>query len=197
MPLSTIAQLAVTFFLIMDSIGNIPLYLSLLHRFPEAKRRRIIIREMVIALVVILLFAYLGNEFLQLLHVKQATVGMAGGIILFIISLQMIFPSKEDKSSLKPGEEPFIVPLAVPLIAGPAILAAVMIYANQQHDFTKMTIALVIAWIASLFVLLSSTVLQKLLGTRVLLAGERLMGFIMTLISLNLVTDGIISFLQP
>lgn len=193
----SIARLAVTFFLIMDSIGNIPLYLSLLHRVPEKRRSKIILREMLISLGVILLFAYLGNQFLGLLHVKKATVGMAGGIILFIISLQMIFPKKEDKITLKAGEEPFIVPLAVPLVAGPAILGAVMIYADQLQNFGAMTMALVIAWVASLIVLLSSSFLAKVVGPRVLAAGERLMGFVMTLIAINLFTDGILAFLRP
>lgn len=192
----SIARLAVTFFLIMDSIGNIPLYLSLLHRFPEKRRSKIILREMLISLGVILLFAYLGNQFLGLLHVKKATVAMAGGIILFIISLQMIFPKKEDKITLKAGEEPFIVPLAVPLVAGPAILGAVMIYADQLQNFGVMTMALIIAWIASLIVLLSSSFLAKVVGPRVLAAGERLMGFVMTLIAINLFTDGILEFLR-
>ncbi len=193
----SIARLAVTFFIIMDSIGNIPLYLSLLHRFPEKKRRKIIVREMLIALGVILLFAFLGNEFLELLHVKQSTVGIAGGVILFIIALQMIFPNKDEKLSLKAGEDPFIVPLAVPFVAGPAILGAVMIYADQLEDFTTMTSALLIAWGASLIVLLSSSLLARLVGKQVLIAGERLMGFVMTLIALNLLTDGLALFLRP
>jgi multiple antibiotic resistance protein len=121
---------------------------------------------------------------------------MAGGIILFIIALQMIFPAREDKVALKAGEEPFIVPLAVPLIAGPAILGTVMIYASRTGDFLTMSIALIIAWIVSLVILLSSTWLQRLFGNRVLTAGERLMGFIMTLIAVNLLTDGIIEFLR-
>lgn len=194
---TSIAQLAVTFFLIMDSVGNIPIYLSLLHRFSEKKRRQIIIREMIISLAVILLFAFLGNKFLALLHVKESTVGMAGGIILFIIALQMIFPAKEEKIALKTNEEPFIVPLAVPLIAGPAILGTVMIYADRLNDFGAMSLALFIAWSASLALLLCSSLLQRLVGKNVLIAGERLMGFIMTLIALNLLTDGIIEFLRP
>ncbi len=192
----SVARLAVTFFIIMDSIGNIPLCLSLLDRFPKKKKYKIIVREMFIALAVILLFTFLGNKFLELLHVKTSTVGIAGGLVLFIISLQMIFPKKNDEISLKSVEEPFIVPIAVPLIAGPSLLGAVMIITEEQANTSTITIALLIAWLASLAILLSSSLLVRLVGNQVLIAGERLMGFIMTIIALNLLTDGLELFLR-
>lgn len=189
----SLAELAVSFFLILDSVGSIPIYLALLQGFPAKRRKHIIMREMIVALLVILLFTFLGNGLLKLLHVNSGTVSIAGGIILFIIALQMIFPTRE--ASLK-RTEPFIVPLAVPLIAGPAILGTVMIYANSYQNYGTMLTALLLAWAASLAVLLSASTLRKWVGDNVLQAGERLMGFILSLISLNMITNGIIAFFK-
>ncbi len=189
-------QIALTLFLIMDAFGNVPFYLALLKDFPERRRRRIILREMLIALAVIFIFAYLGNTFLNFIHVNPAAVGMTGGLILFIISLQLIFPKKAEEPKPKALLEPFVVPLAVPLVAGPGILGSVMVYAAQLNSMNTLSLAILLAWVPSLIVLLSSTLLQRLLGKNILMGIERLMGFVMTLFAVNLFLDGLRSYIQ-
>lgn len=186
----SLLQIAVTLFLIMDPFGNVPAFLSLLRDFSPKRQRWIIFRELLIALGIILFFNFIGNEILNLIHITQATVKLAGGIILFLISLQMIFPRTHHAGPTS-GEEPFIVPLAVPFIAGPSIMGAVMIYAHQTGDLYKTTTAIFIAWIPTFLILLASSWLKRVLGARVLVAGERLMGFIMTILAVSLFTDGI------
>lgn len=190
----TTLSLAFTFFLLMDPIGNVPLFVSMLGKYTPARQRRIIVRELLIALVVIMLFNFIGNELLNFLHVEQDTVLISGGIILFIIALKMIFPNEE--ASLSHKGEPYIVPLAIPLVAGPAILAAVMIYTHRVNNTVQMLLAILISWSASLIILLLSTWLKKFLGERVLTALERLMGLILTLLSVQMFLEGIHSLLR-
>lgn len=180
----------------MDSIGNIPIYISLLQGFPPKKQFYLILREMIIALVVIFIFYFLGNTLLELLNVKQDSVQIAGSIILFLIALKMIFPKPRDTKFDEEKEEPFIVPLAIPLVAGPSILATVVLYSYQEYSPWIISCAIVIAWTLSLIVLLSSTVIQKVLGKRGILACEKLMGLILTLIAIEMFLKGITVFFQ-
>lgn len=190
--LSTIASISFTLFLLMDSIGNVPLFISILKNFNPQEQRKIIRREMLIALAIIIGFSFLGEYFLNLLNVKPHTILITGGIILFLISINMIFPSpsEEEKKNGSLTKEPFIVPLAIPLIAGPAVLAAVMIYAKQENSFVTIS-AIVLAWLASISVLLSASFLKNFLGEKGLSAGEKLMGLILTLIAVKMCLEGI------
>ena len=132
---------AITFslFLLMDPIGNIPLYISILCGVDPKKQSWIILREMTIALVAIILFYFLGDALLSFLHIRVDAIKIAGAIILFLISLKMVFPPPEsDLQDLKKITDPFIVPLAIPLIAGPAVLAAVMLLSRQNHSAATM-----------------------------------------------------------
>ena len=151
--------IAFSLFLLMDSVGNIPLYISFLKRLPPKRQRIVICREMLIALVVIIIFAFAGDGLMDFLNVSQATIQIAGGIILFVICLKMIFPPSKEDGDRTPHEtmEPFIVPLAVPFIAGPAVLAAVMIYSRQELSPWATVGAVVLAWIPSLIILLGSS----------------------------------------
>lgn len=186
-------SIAFTLFLLMDSLGNIPLFVSILKDFPQKKQRQIILRELLIALVIIVIFYFIGNLLLDLIHVKQHTILMAGGIILFLIAIRMVFPeffySKPKK--VASHKEPFIVPLAIPLIAGPAVLASIMLYSKEGEPPFVILTALFLAWVASSLILLSSTLLQKLLGDRGLTACEKLMGLLLTLISVQMFLQGI------
>lgn len=188
-----IFSIAFTLFILMDSLGNIPLFISILKDFPPKKQRKVILRELIIALAIIIAFYFLGNILLDLIHVQQHTILMAGGIILFLISIRMVFPEffrlETKKNPLH--KEPFIVPLAVPLIAGPAVLASVMLYSKQGESSFVVLSALFLAWVVSSFILLSSSLLQKILGARGLTACERLMGLLLTLISVQMFLQGI------
>lgn len=193
----SIWSIAFSLFLLMDSLGNIPLYISFLKGLNPQRQRFVIFREMVIALIIIILFNFVGDAMMRFLNITNETIQIAGGIILFLLALKMIFPPvHQPTESLPHDSEPFIVPLAVPLIAGPSILAAVMIYAKQEESHWIMVGAILIAWTASLIVLLGSSLLKKVLGWKGILALERLMGLILTLIAIQMFLSGLSSFLQ-
>ena len=196
--MNSTSLLAISFslFLLMDPIGNIPVYLSILKDVEAKRQQKIIIRELLIALAVIILFTIGGDYLFDIFGVKQETVLISGGIILFIIALKMIFPHrKEDPHESPTKEEPFIVPLAIPLVAGPSVLAAVMIYSHQQNA-SMLIGAICTAWGISTIILLSAPFLKKALGLRGIAACERLMGLLLTLMSVQMFLEGLSLYLQ-
>lgn len=189
-----ILKVAFSLFILMDPVGNIPLYIAILKEIPARRQRWIIFREMIIALAVIILFNFIGEGLLRFLNISEATVQIAGGVILFMIALKMIFPPVNGTSNWgmpKDGGEPFIVPLAIPLVAGPSVLAAVIIYVNQQTNYFVMIAAIVLAWIVSLIILLLAPSIRKVLGWRGITACERLMGLILILIAVQMFLTGL------
>ncbi len=192
-----ILSLSFALFLLMDPVGNVPIFVSVLKDISPKRQRVVIIRELLIALGIIILFNFLGNFLLDLLNVERPTLLISGGIILFIIAIRMIFPvSNELESMGSARKEPFIVPLAVPMVAGPAVLAAVMLYSYQDKNEWITVSAIVIAWAASTLILLSAPYLKKLLGTSGLIACEKLMGLILVLLSVQMFLEGIQLFLH-
>lgn len=188
---------ALTLFLIMDPLGNIPLFLALLKDLPPGRQRVVMARELVIALVTLFAFLWGGNYALELLNLRQESVSIAGGIVLFIIGIRMIFPPAEGLFGDIPEGEPFIVPMAIPMIAGPSGMAAVMLLGSQEPGrMGEWSLALTIAWSATAVILFSATYLQKWLGTRALTAIERLMGMVIVAISVQMLLDGISSYLR-
>lgn len=182
----------VLLFLIMDPLGNLPIFMSML-KYLEPKRRRIIvIREMLIALLLMLIFLFSGEHILSFLSLRTETVSISGGIILFLIAIKMIFPSQEGNSTgLSVGEEPFLVPLAIPLVAGPSILAALMLLSHQySQQINHLVLALLIAWILSVIILMLSNTFLLLLGSKGVSALERLMGLLLVMISTQMFLDG-------
>ncbi len=193
----TIASAALLLFLILDPLGNIPVFLSLLKGLPPARQRVVIARELLIALVVLMLFLWGGQYALELMHLRQESVSIAGGIILFLIGLRMIFPSPHGLMGDVPDGEPFIVPMAIPMIAGPSGMAAVMLLGSQEPGrMGDWMLALVIAWAITATILFSAPYLERWLGTRVLIAIERLMGMVIVAISVQMLMDGITSYLR-
>lgn len=187
---------AILLFLIMDPVGNIPIFLSLLKKLPEHRRRVVLARELLIALAVLLFFLYTGDRLLALLHVRQESVSIAGGIVLFIIGIRMIFPPAEGLFGDIPEGEPFIVPLAIPCIAGPSTIAALMLLGNQHPGRNlDWTIAVIAAWLASAAILVAATTLYRWLGVRALAALERLMGMLLVAISVQMFLDGVRAYL--
>ncbi len=192
----TIAAAALLLFLILDPLGNIPVFLSLLKDLPPARQRRVLARELLIALGVLMLFLWGGQYLLELMHLRQESVSIAGGIILFLIGLRMIFPPREGIMGEMPEGEPFIVPIAIPMIAGPSGMAAVMLLGSQEPGrMGDWMLALVLAWAAAAAILFLAPTLQRLLGNRVLTALERLMGMVIVAISVQMLLDGIVAFL--
>jgi MarC family membrane protein len=193
----TTISAALLLFLILDPLGNVPVFLGLLEPLPPKRRRMVLVRELLIALFVLFAFLWGGRIILDAMHLRQESVSIAGGIVLFLIGLKMIFPSPEGMFGEVEGGEPFIVPMAIPLIAGPSGMASVMLLGSE--DPARMgdwSLALVIAGAATAVIRLSATYLYKALGKPVLVAVERLMGMLLVAISVQMLMDGVAAFLR-
>lgn len=181
----------ITLIVVMDPLGNVPLFLSILNKVDPKRRTAIIIRETVFAYFVLLLFLFCGKHILAGLHITEPALGIAGGIILFIISLKMIFPPHEETHERYIGE-PFIVPLAIPLTAGPSTIATVLLLTTQDPTLLfNWFIAITVATLVFLLTMLGANPLRKILGEKGLTAVERLMGMLLTTVSIQMFLDGI------
>ena len=184
-------------FLIMDPLGNIPLFLSLLKNVAPERRRLVLIRELIIALIVLFFFLFSGKYLLSALQLKAESVSIAGGIVLFLIGIRMIFPSRDGVFGGDVDAEPFIVPMAIPAVAGPSTMAAVMLLANGNPGRTvDWSIALFLAWLATSVLLISSTYLYRWLAASVLVALERLMGMLLVALSVQMFLDGLVAYVR-
>lgn len=193
----TLYSATITLILVMDPLGNVPLFLSTLNNVDPKRRQRIILRETFIAFIILTLFLFFGQYILEGMHISEPALQIAGGIILFLIAIRMIFPEhgQDDKSQFI--GEPLIVPLAVPLIAGPSTMTMVMLLANQApYDTFRWFIALTTAWFVSTVILVFSDNLRKILGERGLTAIERLMGMILTTMAVQMFLSGFEQFLH-
>ena len=178
--------------IIMDPIGNVPVFLSILKNIPIERRRIIIIRELLIAFIILLFFMFVGRYVLQMLEIEQSSLGVTGGIILFIIAIRMIFPGTKPLFSHNETTEPLIVPLAVPMLAGPSAIAAVILFmAQEPNRWVEWTFVVFIDCLISGVILVSSETLGRKLGNRALIAIERLMGIILVMVSVDFILDGI------
>jgi multiple antibiotic resistance protein len=176
----------------MDPLGNLPVFMSVLKTIEPKRRKIVLARELIFSLAIMMTFLFSGQAILDFLSVKQETVSIAGGIILFLIAIRMIFPTPGGVTGLPAGEEPFIVPLAIPMIAGPSVLAALILLANQDHNrMLDWSIALGVAWLISAIILMLSGLFHRVLGEKGLMAIERLMGMILIMISIQMLLDGI------
>jgi multiple antibiotic resistance protein len=193
---SELVAVAVTLLLVMDPLGNMPMFNAILARFDERRRIRILIRELFIALAILLLFLLAGTRLLELFGLTQPSLNIAGGVLLFLIALRMIFP-RSAREDVDPTEEPFIVPLAMPLVAGPSTIAILLFLSSSQPDrILEWCAALVLAWLGCTALLLLSPLLTRLLRARGMRAMERLMGMILVLIATQMLLDGIREFLS-
>ncbi|MCA7023996.1 MULTISPECIES: YhgN family NAAT transporter [Stenotrophomonas] len=192
----TILSAALLLFLILDPLGNIPVFLSLLKPLAPRRQRVVLVRELLIALGVLMAFLWGGKYALELMHLRQESVSIAGGIVLFLIGIRMIFPRPEGLMGAVPDGEPFIVPMAIPLVAGPSGMAAVMLMGSNEPDrLGEWSLALLLAWGGTAAILMSATLLYKLLGARALTALERLMGMLLVAISVQMLLDGVATYL--
>ncbi|RLM20702.1 antibiotic transporter [Brenneria alni] len=184
--------------LIMDPLGNLPIFMSVLKHLDPKRRRVVLIREMLIALGLMLIFLFAGERILSFLNLRTETVSISGGIILFLIAIRMIFPSQQGSSTgLPAGEEPFLVPLAIPLVAGPSLLATLMLLSHQYpHQLPHLTLALFIAWMTSFIILLLSDLFLRLLGEKGVSALEKLMGLILVMLSTQMFLDGVRAYMK-
>ncbi|HUX14306.1 MAG TPA: MarC family protein [Spirochaetia bacterium] len=192
----TIYSAAITLLLVMDPFGNIPIFLSVLKDFSGRRRRIIIAREMTIAFMILVLFLFFGKYILAGMNISEPALAIAGGVILFFIAIRMIFPIAA-RGLRTPVEEPIIVPLAVPLVAGPSSMATIILFSTgNPSQIPLLLAALSIAWGVSFVVLFFSDALHRVVGNRGLNALERLMGMILTTMAVQMLLDGIQKFIR-
>jgi multiple antibiotic resistance protein len=192
----TFSSAAILLFLVMDPLGNVPLFVSALSRVAPARRTRVLVRELVIALVALLAFLFFGRSVVGLLGIREESISIAGGIVLFLISLRMLFPPPGGTGEADAGE-PFVVPLAIPLVAGPSALATLLLLAGQEGARPGLlAAALGAAWLASSLILLASPLLHRALGERGLVAFERLAGLLLVALAVQMFLDGLAAHLR-
>ena len=193
---SDIATAAATLFFVMDPLGNIPVFNSVLSRFEPRRRAMITARELVIALVIMLVLLFAGTPLLNFLGLTQPSLNIAGGVLLVIIALRMIFPGRGARVAT-PADEPFIVPLAMPMVAGPSTIAMLLLLSSTEPArIWEWCTALVIAWAIATVLLTVSPFLMRALGDRGLRALERLMGMLLVLLATQMLLNGVREFVQ-
>ncbi len=193
----TVVSAAVLLFLVMDPFGNVPFFLTALQEVDPRRRTRVVLRELVIALLALVLFLFLGPYLLGVLGVSDPALTVAGGIILFLIALRMIFPPQPGAPSEELEGEPFVVPLAIPYVAGPSALAAVLLIMNREPArWPEWLAALLIAWLATSAIIFLGSRLRRLLGKRGLVALERLMGMVLVTTAVQMLMGGFRQFWQ-
>ncbi|MBK1702569.1 MarC family protein [Thiococcus pfennigii] len=187
---------AILLFIIIDPLGNIPVFHALLGRYPRARRLRVIVREMLVAYAVLLAFLFAGGAILRYLGLSQPALGIAGGIVLFVIALRMVLPGAQAGEPLREGEEePFIVPLAVPMIAGPSAVAALLLLVSRAPDqLWTWWGAMTLAWGASALILVASGLLMEVAGPRTLRALVRLSGMLLIMMAVQMLIDGLTTY---
>ena len=197
MDLALFVSSVFTLTLVMDPLGNIPLFMSALKDVGEERRRAVIVRELFIALGIMAFFLLFGKYFVSALSLDVTDMSVAGGIVLFIIALQMIFPTHHSTFAEGPEGEPFIVPLAIPLIAGPSTLTTIMLFSMREPGRLGLWAGVIgAAWLVNAVILGGlSGWFSKILGTRGLLAMEKLMGMILVTISVQMIMTGLKKFL--
>jgi multiple antibiotic resistance protein len=192
----TIVSAIILLFLVMDPFGNIPLFLPALANIDPKRRTRVVVRELLIALVALILFLFTGRYLLQVLQLSEPALTIAGGIILFLIAIRMVFPPGDNSTQEHITGEPFIVPLAIPYVAGPSAISAVLLLSSRQPSaWAQWLFAIVVAWLASSIILLASSAMSRYLGDRGIIAIERLMGMILVTVAVQMTATGITHFL--
>jgi MarC family membrane protein len=190
-------QTFILLLLVTDPFGNVPLFVTALNPVAPARRARIVVRECAIAFLLLLLFMFFGRHFLTALQLTEVSLRIGGSVILLLIAIRMVFPHPDGVLGRSEGGEPFIVPLAIPALAGPSALATVLLFSSRSTEEVMVHVAALAAvggvWLA---VFLSADRLQRLLGTQVMTAFERLMGLILTAMSVEMLLGGVREFVK-
>ena len=187
----TLISAIVLLFMVIDPFGNVPFFVSALKDVEPARRRRVIIRELLIAYAVMVLFLFLGQSFLRVVGISGPALTIAGGVILFLIALRMVFPIRGRNAQEELDGEPFIVPLAIPYIAGPSVLAVeLLLMSNEPARWLVWLLAITAAWAGTAIIVLFGSQVADRLGSRGLIAIERLMGMILVAIAIQMFLTG-------
>lgn len=193
----TIASAAILLILVMDPLGNIPLFLAALRDVHPDRRRRVILREALIALTVLVVFLFAGRLILQVLHISEPALTVSGGIILLLIALRMIFPTPHRNLREEFEGEPFIVPLGIPYIAGASALATELLLMSREPErWLDWLIALLIAWTVTTVILYFAGGMSRFLHEKGLIAMERLMGMLLVTVAMEMLLAGIRLYLR-
>jgi multiple antibiotic resistance protein len=193
----TIVSVAVLMFLVMDPLGNIAFFIAALAGVTPKRQRIVIVRELLVALVVLIVFLFVGRWFLQLLNISADALTIAGGVILLLIALRMIFPHVEKPLKESIAGEPFIVPLAIPYVAGPSAMATEILLMNKEPDrWPEWLLAIVLAWLACSVILYFASGLRRYLTDSGLIAVERLMGMVLVTVAVQMLLTGTSEFLR-
>ncbi len=190
----SLLNVILTLFLIMDPIGNLSSFQTMIKELNPKRHYWIICREMLIALAIMLIFNYLGEVIFNFLDLSETTVRLSSGLILFLIAIKILFTAPDSPRANLPTGEPFIFPFAIPLIAGPALLATIMLYAHLEPLQSVMLIAILIAWLLSITLFFLHAPITRILGNNGLMACERLIGMVLVLIAVQRFLEGIIVF---
>lgn len=193
----SIFNIALAFFLIANPIGNSPAIIALIKNFDIDRQKKIMFREAIFAFFIAIFFQYFGEVFLDQLEIKNFTVQIIGGVLLLLVAFNMIFsPQAPNANEVSETQEPLIVPIATPLISGPALLTIIMLYSHQESDNLKISLAIALAWLMITPVLVISPYLQKILKKRGLAALEQLMGLLLCLIAVEMIIQGLSLFIK-
>lgn len=190
-----IAAVATTLFFVMDPLGNVPIFNAILAKFSSGRRALVVARELVFALMILLTFLYAGNSILAFLGLSQSALSLAGGVLLFIISIRMIFPKPVVTDDLDGADDPFFVPLAIPLVAGPSTIAILLLMSSREPErILEWSVALLLAWAGTTVLLVLSPFLMRVLGNRGSRALERLMGMLLVILATQMLLNGVRDF---
>ena len=183
--------------LTMDPLGNVPSFVSILQKVAPERRRPVVVRELLCALAIMLAFVFVGRQLMQLLGIRQEAISMAGAMVLFLVAIEMILPGSGRKPTEAEGEdnEPFIVPLATPLVAGPSALATVILITSKPGGLWTGLWAVLIAWVVSFVTLVSAPAIVRILKQRGARAVERLMGMLLVMLSVQMFLNGLREYL--
>jgi MarC family membrane protein len=179
--------------LVLDPLGSLPIFIPIMREVPKARRVRVALREVGLAFIVLMAFMFFGESFLRVMHLSERSLEVAGGVILLMVAIRMIFSSQgESVYGTAPGREPFIFPLAVPLLAGPSAMATVLLLASRQPEKIWEWIgALAVAMVVCGVLLLSAERIRRWVGDSVVSALEKLMGLVLTAIAVEMILAGL------
>mgnify|MGYP003976625229 CR=1 FL=1 len=191
----TIYTVFLSLFFVMNPFGDMATFVSVLAPFSHKRQRMIILREMIIAFFVLITFVFFGENVLNYMGITQTTLQLAGGVILFLMAIKMIFPSHNNEIE-QSKKEPFIVPLALPVAADPGLIATLIIYSHQMPSNFHLFIAFTCAWAVSLAIYLSSSFIKKFIGDFGTEALTKLGGIILSMVAVQMMTRGVIHILK-
>lgn len=190
-------KLAMVFFIVTNPIGNSPTIIALIKDHGIKRQQQILFREAMFSMILAIFFLFLGDAFLCCLKIQEYALRISGGVLLFLVALKMIFSARgEETSHDGPKQDPFIVPIATPLLSGAGLLTMIMLYSKQEQNDFKVLMAILLAWVGVTGVLVSAPYMQIFLGKRGLAALEQLMGMLLAMIAMEMIVKGGYLFLK-